>query len=155
MALNDATPFVHGIAVFTANNALGDGDTVKCALITASLTPTKGLTAPQWGAGLGGTDVSAFEVNGGVSTGQYTAGGKTCANVTVTENGDYSEIDFDNPSSWAQDPNNPTDARWAVFYNASSPTKECLGFYDLGSVHDMTGGDTTITVGASYFARVT
>lgn len=153
MALNDAYPFVHGLMVFTEAHNFNATDIIKVALITNAWTPTKGATHPCWGAG-GSTNVSAFEVNGGVSTGNYTAGGKTCANVSVTENGDYSEIDFDNPSSWAQHASNPTDARWAIFYNDSAPNKECIGFYDLGSVHDMSGGDTSITVGAP-FARVT
>lgn len=146
MALNDAYPFVHGIAVFTEAHNFNATDTIKCALITNAWTPTKGATHPCWGAG-GSTNVSTYEVSAG---GNYTAGGATCANVSVTENGDYSEIDFDNPVAWAQDPSNPTNARWAIFYNDSAPNKECIGFYDLGGVHDMSGGETSIGIGAPF-----
>jgi len=145
MALNDAHPFRDGLLRFDGSHDFS-GDTIKCALVTSSFTPTETTAHPCWGAG-GTTDVSAYEVTAG---GNYVAGGATCANPSTSLVGSDRQLDFDNPAPWEQDGSNPTNARWAIFYNDSAPNKECLGWYDLGAVHDMSGGETSITVGAPF-----
>lgn len=149
MALNDAYPFVDGINRWKAEHDFNSTDVVKCAIITDAYTPTASDVHPCWGAG-GTTNLSTYEVAAG---GNYTAGGKTCANAAASFVGGYTQLDFDNPTAWEADGSNPTNARWAIFYNFTATNKECLGYYDLGAVFDMSSGELVITVGAP-FARV-
>ena len=145
MALNDATPFIHGIARFNEDHKFtATADTIKVALVTSSAGALTGNEShPCWGTG-GSTNLKAYECPAG---GNYSTGGQTVAVTSVTENGSDSEVRIANPTGWAQAAGNPPDARYAIFYNESAPNKECLGFYDFGASHDMTGGDTNITVG--------
>lgn len=112
-----------------------DSDTFKYAFITDSVTPTAGMSDPRWGAG-GGTNLSTTEVTPG---GNYSAGGITLANPTVTLSSSSGVSDADDVSL-AQDGSNPTDARWVIVYNDTSAGKECLAFIDLGSVRDLSDG---------------
>lgn len=138
-------------------------DTIKCALVTSSYTPTVNDTYPCWGnspTSPGGVDASANEVSAG---GNYTAGGATCANPTVTIGGspETIQVDFDDPTTspvsvssptatWDYDAANPTNARWAIIYNNSAANKECIGYVDLGADYDLSGGSLTIRWNAPF-----
>ena len=123
-------------------------NTIKCALIKSAANgghdPAVTDAYPTWGAG-GTTNLSSSEVTAG---GSYTSGGVAVATPGSTVNGAVLEIDWANPAAWAQDASNPTNARWAIFYDDSSPNKDCICWYDLGADRDMTAGELTLTMGA-------
>lgn len=123
-------------------------NTIKCALIKSAANgghdPSVTDAYPTWGAG-GSTDLSAAEVTPG---GSYVAGGATCAAPGSTVSSATLQIDWSNPPAWAQDGANPTNARWAIFYDSTSTNKDCICWYDLGGDIDMTLGETTLTMGA-------
>lgn len=128
-----------------------ENDTIKCALVTSTYTPSMDDPIPCWGAG-GTTNASTNEVVNTGSPGGYTAGGNTCANPSVTISGSPAlvQIDFDDPATWSQDASSPTNARWGIIYNDTASNKECIAFVDLGADFDMTTGDLTITWGAPF-----
>lgn len=117
---------------------------IKCGLITSATTPLVDDAFPTWG-GSGSSDMSSDEVTPG---GNYTVGGVVCTLPATTINGYTIEIDWANPPAWAQSGSNPTDARWAIFYDDTSANKDCICFFDLGSIRDMTSGNLTLTMGA-------
>jgi hypothetical protein len=123
-------------------------NTIKCALIKSAANgghdPSVTDAYPTWGAG-GSTDLSAAEVTPG---GSYSAGGVSVAAPGTTLNSNVIELDHGNPASWAQDASNPTNARWAIFYDDSTTNKDCMYFFDLGSDSDMTTGELSLTMGS-------
>lgn len=128
--------------------------TVKCALIKSlangGADPAITDADPCWGAG-GTTNYSSAEVTAG---GNYTAGGATCATPSVTLVSGKARLDFGDPASWAKAAGNPTNARWGIVYNDSATNKNVLGYVDLGSDFDMTGGALTITWNANGFVEL-
>lgn len=110
-------------------------DTLKLALVTASVTPTASTADPCWGAG-GSTNLSSYEVTPG---GNYSAGGSTVANNTFTEASGIATLDGDGISI-APHASNPTNARWAILYSDTATAKNALGFVDLGGTTDLTTG---------------
>jgi hypothetical protein len=58
-------------------------------------------------------------------------------------------FDADDPPSIAQDPANPTNARWAPVYNDTDPGKRCVGYLDLGADIDLSAGTFSITWNAN------
>jgi len=123
--------------------------TVKCALVKSAanggIDPAVTTSDPCWGAG-GTTNLSSSEVTPG---GNYSTGGATCASPTVTLSGGAAVFDAGDPASWAKDASNPTNARWGIIYNDSATNKNAIGYVDLGSDFDMTGGALTINWNAS------
>ena len=123
-------------------------NTIKCALIKSAANggwdPSVTDPYPTWGAG-GTTDLSLYEVS---ATGSYTSGGVVCTSPVSTVVSNALRLDWDNPPSWAQDPSNPTNARWAIFYDDTSTNKDCILWFDLGGDMDMTLGELSITMGA-------
>ena len=124
-----------------------ENDSIKCALITAAVTPAIVDADPRFGAG-GTVNFKTNEVTPG---GNYAADGAACLNPSVVLNGGSGiiEIDFDDPATWAQNAGNPTDARWGIVFNVTAANR-CIAFVDLGSAFDMTTGDLTITWGAQF-----
>lgn len=118
-------------------------DTFKTGLITSAVTPTASTSDPRWGAG-GGTNLATNQVTPG---GNYSTGGPTIASTTWTGT---STLTFDgNDISIAQNASNPTNARWAIFYNDTATGKQALGFVDLGATIDLTAGAFAIVWNAS------
>ena len=126
-----------------------EADTIKLGLITSSTTPTAATTDPRWGAG-GSTNWSTNEVTPG---GNYSAGGPAIANNSVTLSGGAGVFDGDNISI-TQNGSNPTDARWGIIYNDTDAGKRVLGFLDLGTDRDLSGGNFTVTWNASGIASM-
>ena len=116
-------------------------DTVMCAIVDSTITPTSATVIPTWGAA-GTVDLSANEVT---VAGDYTAGGNECATPTAALSGGLVEIDFGNPTAWAT--GTDTDAKWGIIYNDTNTNKTCIGFVDLGTAFDMSTGTLTITWG--------
>jgi hypothetical protein len=134
--------FDSGIADF------GTPNTIKCALIKSlangGFDPVVTTAYPTWGSA-GTTDLSTSQVTPG---GNYVDGGVTCTNPTSGSVSNVLQIDWDNPPSWPQHASNPTNARWAVFYDDTHADKPCVLWYDLGTDIDMTTGELAITMGA-------
>ena len=85
-----------------------ESDTIKVGLIVDTTSdPIITMPDPRWGSG-GTTDLSADEVTPG---GNYSAGGPTIANPTVTLSGGAGVFDGDDISV-TQDASNPTNARY-------------------------------------------
>jgi hypothetical protein len=121
-------------------------DTIRVALVDSTITPTAATSDPRWGAG-GGTNLATNEVTAG---GNYTAGGiDISSGATMTLTGGAAVFDSTVNPQWLQDAGNPTDARWAIVYNDTAAGNNAIGWVDLGSVFDMSGGDLTITWNAS------
>lgn len=122
-------------------------NTIKCALIKSAANgghdPSASDPHPTWGSG-GSTDLSASEVS---TSPTYLAGGNVCANPTSARVSNVFQLDWENPASWGQDGANPTNARWAIFYDDTASNKECICFMDLGADRDMTAGELLIAMG--------
>ena len=122
-----------------------ENDTIKVGLIIDTTSdPIITMTDPRWGSG-GTTDLSADEVTPG---GNYSTGGPTIANPTVTLSGGAGVFDGDDISI-TQNASNPTNARYGVIYNDTAAGKNALGWVDLGSAIDLSAGDFSITWNAS------
>lgn len=132
----------HIIAKYVQNMALTGlpdlwaSDTLLCALITTSTTPSISDSDPRWGAG-GAQNYSTNEVTPG---GNYSAGGFTLTGNTVTNSGSVISLNATSPISWAANASNPTNARWAIFYSSTDAGKRVLGFMDLGAVVSLVNG---------------
>jgi len=111
-----------------ANNSPADkwtSDSIKCALVTSTLTPLLTDSNPTWGAA-GAQNYSTNEVTAG---GLYTAGGFTLTGNTATGGGTATiSLNTTSPISWAANAGNPTTARWAIFYDNTTANKEVLGY---------------------------
>jgi len=155
MAVGDTYMFVAFVekALDTQDADFGaTPSTVKCALIKSlangGFDPAVATPWPTWGAS-GTTNLSSYEVTPG---GNYVAGGATCAAANTTIDGDVVELDWDNPPTWDQDASNPSNARWAIFYDDTSGTKNCIGYMDLGSDLNMTLGQLQLSMGSPVFS---
>lgn len=127
--------YVQSMANNSPANKWGS-DTIKCALITSTTTPSITDTNPTWGAA-GGVNYSTNEVTTG---GVYSAGGAALSGTTVTISGAVTSLNATSPISWAANASNPTNARWAIFYDSTTANKEVLGFMDLGAVTSLVSG---------------
>jgi hypothetical protein len=136
MAAGDFTWFTQGkVDLLNKVHNLGS-DTLKLALITSAVTPTETDAAPHWG-GTGTTNFATNEVTPG---GNYTTGGVTLGSVTAaaaSANAKFDAADI----SILQHASNPTNARWGILYNSTDANKRALGFLDLGSARDLSGGN--------------
>lgn len=121
-----------------------ENDVIKLGLVTNSYSPNQADSDPRWGAG-GGTNVSSNEVSPG---GNYSAGGPTLANNSVTLSFGQGDFDADDITI-AQDPGNPSNAAWGIIYNDTAAGKQAIGFLDLGSVIDLSTGEFSVTWNAS------
>lgn len=119
-------------------------DTIKVGLITSAATPTAASADPRWGAG-GTTNFSSSQVTPG---GNYSTGGPSAANPTVTLTSGSGVFDADDISI-TKNASNPTNARWGIIYNDTAAGKQCIGFLDLGTSIDLSAGDFGITWNAS------
>ena len=126
------------------HNLGSGGDVLKFGLATNVVTPTEADAAPHW-AGTGTTNYATNQVTPG---GNYSTGGPTLTTQVFNASGANAKFDVDDVSI-TQNASNPTNARWAVLYNSTDANKRALGFLDLGSVRDLSGGNFTVTWNAS------
>jgi hypothetical protein len=112
-----------------------ENDTFKMGFITSAVTPSATTSDPRWGAG-GATNLSSSQVTPG---GNYSSGGPTIANPTVTLTGGAAVWDGDDISI-AQNASNPTNARWGIIYNDTDTGKRAVGYLDLGAAIDLSAG---------------
>ena len=142
MAAGDTTVFEEARA-YMFDGDWGSTDTIKCALVTATPTPTVSDAVPGMNAG---ATTTYTEVTAG---GNYVAGGETLdtwGNMVTEAGGTMTFDDTGASISWAQHASNPTDARYAVIYNSSDTGLErAVCFIDLGQTVNMSTGALTIT----------
>jgi hypothetical protein len=119
-------------------------DTFKLGLITSAVTPAATTTDPRWGSG-GSTNFSSSQVTPG---GNYSTGGPSIANPTMTLTGGAGVFDGDDISI-AQHASNPTNARWGIIYNDTAAGKNAVGYLDLGAAIDLSAGAFAVTWNAS------
>lgn len=135
--------------IFRKKQASGSGVvnltslTVKCMLVTSGYTPNQNTHDFR-------DDLGATEVSGS----NYTAGGKTLANVAVTMDGAGTvKVDADDPTAWAQHATGFTNARRAVVYVArggASSADELVGYSnDFGVDGSNVLADFPLTLSAS------
>lgn len=128
-------------------------NTIKVALIKSlangGFDPAVTTPWPTWGAS-GTTNMSSYEVAPG---GIYTAGGVVVTLPDTTIVGATIEIDWENPAEWTQNGSNPNNARWAIFYDDTAASKDCICWFDLGADVDLSAGALSITMG-SYALRI-
>ena len=141
MAQGDFTLFQE-VAAACSNSMDFDADLLKLALVTSAVTPAAGDVTPAL--------ADYTEVATG---GNYAAGG-TDVVATFTETGGLATLNGTDVT-WLQHASNPTDARWAILYDDTTGTDECIGFFDLGAVTDMTLGNLTVAFHASGIATFT
>jgi len=119
-------------------------DTIKIAFITDAVTPAVTDADPRWGAG-GSTNYSTNEVTPG---GNYSTGGETITNVSVTLSSGKGVFDGDNISI-AVNGSNPTNARWGIIYNDTDAGKRAIAYFDIGSVFSLASDQFDIQWAAS------
>ncbi len=123
-----------------------ENDTIKIGFVDGvTTTPATTTADPRWGAG-GTTNFAAEEVTPG---GNYSTGGPSCANPSVTLSAGAAVFDADDPATISQHASNPTDARWGIIYNDTDTGKRAIGYIDFGSSTDLTAGDFSIAFNAS------
>lgn len=108
-----------------------DTDTLKMALYTSSATL--------------GASTTAFSTTNEVSTSgtNYTSGGVTITNVSITTSGTTAYVDFDDVVFTNVD----LTARGALIYN-SSQTNKAIAVLDFGEDKTATDGDFTVVMPA-------
>ncbi len=127
-------------------------DNINMGIVTNTTVPTAATADPRWGAG-GTTNFSSNEVTPG---GNYSTGGPELTAVitdpwTAVTGG--AKLDLDNVSI-AANASNPTGAYWGIVYNNTATGKQCIGFIELGTAVDLTGG-LTVTWAAGGFGDIT
>lgn len=139
MARGDMTVFDEAKA-YMIDGDWTSTDTIKCAVLDNTTTPTAGDTTPALG--------DYTEVG---TAGTYTAGGTSLGSLAtlVTEAAGTMTFDSTTNPSWAQNASNDTDAYWGLIYNDTVVGDPAIAFVDLGGPVDMTAGDLTITWNAS------
>lgn len=117
-----------------------DSDTLKIALVTSAYTPDAS-THDLF------DDVNANEVSGN----NYTPGGETLADVTVTESSGTVKFDNTNDITWSQDGSGFTNARYAILYKetGSASTSPLIAYADLGGDKGNQAGDLTLEFDAA------
>ena len=152
MAAGDLAVFEEAKA-YMFDGDFAAADNIKCALITVAVVPTDADPVPGMNAG---ATTTYTEVTAG---GNYTAKGETLDTVAnmVAEVGGVMTFDDTGASvQWLQDPGNPTDARYAIIFNADDTGLErAIAWVDLGATVDLTAGDLTITWHATGIFTVT
>lgn len=145
MAQGDITFFEEALA-YIQDGGWESTDTIKCAILDNTVTPTAGFATPALGdftqVGSGGT---------------YTAGGTSLGDLgtIVTEAAGVMMFDSGTNPTWAQNAGNDTDAYWALVYNDTDAGDAAILFLDLGGPVNMQAGDLTITWHANGLYRIT
>jgi len=141
-------PYLKRVFDFQSADFGATPNTIYVALIKSAANggfdPAPTTPWPTWGAS-GTTDMSTYQVTVG---GEYADGGRVVTLPTTTINGATIELDWENPADWTQNAGSPTNARWAIFYDFTRATKDCMCYYDLGSDRNLATGELVLTMGA-------
>ena len=108
--------------------------------------PAKDDVKPMWYGGNTTTETIYKDA-------EVTEGGNyyevALTNISCSLSGGYLNFHLDSPATWAVDPANPTNARWAVVFSWQSDGVAC--FIDLGGDIDMSTIPLTINFADSLF----
>lgn len=118
-------------------------DSIKLALVTSTVTPSKTTADPRWGSG-GSTNLSSNQVSTAGTS--YVTGGTALSSRTWTIAGTPTARPVLRAANitWAQDASGPTNARWGILYNDTDSGKRAIGYVDLGSDRSLVSGPLTI-----------
>ena len=146
MARNDWVMFEE-FSLDLANGVHNLGsNTFKVGLVDETTpVPVSTSVEPEW------TDFSGNEVSG---TG-YSAGGATLSGTSTAEAAGVTTFDDTGNVTWSQNGAGPTNIYWAILYNDSAASKECVGFLDMGGPVSLQDGDVSITWNALGILTVT
>ena len=144
MAQGDVTAFDQWLVDVQEGLHDHELDTHKIVFMTSTQSLAATTADPRYGAG-GTTNLVTNEVTPG---GNYTAGGPTLANPTVTLTGGAGVFDGDDVDI-TQNASNPTNARNGVIYNDTDAGKRAVCYIDYGADTDMSNGDFSIAWNAS------
>jgi hypothetical protein len=146
MAAGDLSVFEEAMA-YMIDGGWEAADEIWIALITDAVVPADGDTAPEL--------ADYTEVTAG---GNYSAGGQLLATLgdMVTEAAGVVIVDDTGATTaWAADGSNPTDARYALVYNATQTGDPVWFWIDLGATFDLSAADLTLTWHANGAFRIT
>ncbi len=111
------------------------------AICDNTATPTAAFATPTLSdftqVGTGGTYVS-----GGLNIGALSALVPEAAGTMTVDS-------LESDPTWAPNAGNDTDAYWAIVYNKTDASNDCLCFVDLDGPVDMSAGSLTVTWNAS------
>jgi hypothetical protein len=126
-------------AQYLANKQIDfDTDTIKVALFTNSYTPNQDTD-----------DLYSNLSNEHAATGNYSTGGETLSNASLTQTLNVIKLDGDN-ITWSS---STITARYAVIYDS---TNSCLiAYVDFGEDKSSSGSDFTITWNESGIVTLT
>lgn len=115
------------------------GDTLKCALLTSSYTPSK-------------DHLTYADLSGEVSGTGYTSGGATLTSQSVTRDDTNDEAVFDAANvTWSSA---TITARYAVIYDTTN-SNSLICCIDFGSDQSSSAGDFTISWNANGIFAIT
>lgn len=115
--------------------------TLKIAWVTSAYVPDQNAH-DFW------SDASANEVSGN----NYTAGGNTVANVTITMNASgLVTVDGDDPATWLQDAAGFSNGRFTILYRDTgvATTSELIAYADHTTDQGNTTADLTVQLDAA------
>ena len=128
---------VHIMASYLSSGSnLWASDTIKCALVSSSTTPSKSDSNACWGAG----GAQNYSTNECASGGNYVGGGFSLTGNTIVGSGGVQALNTTSPVSWAANASNPTNARWGIFYDNTLANKNVVGYVDLGALTSLVPG---------------
>ena len=145
MARGDVTVFDEAKA-YMLDGDFGSSDTIKCAVLDNTATPTAAFATPALGDF---TEVGA--------SGTYVTGGTSLDTLGTCVSEAAGTMTFDsavNPT-WAQNASNDVDAYWGLIYNDTDAGDRAIAFVELDGPVDMTAGPLTITWNASGIFTIT
>ena len=135
MARGDVTVFDEAKA-YMLDGDFGSSDTIKCAVLDNTATPTAAFATPALG--------DFTEVG---DSGTYVLGGEPLGILATCVSEAAGTMTFDsavNPT-WAQNASNDVDAYWGLIYNDTDAGDRAIAFVELDGPVDMTAGPLTIT----------
>lgn len=143
MATGDVTIF--NAALEDAIENWAGTDTLKCAILDNTTTPTAADTTPA---------LADYTQVG--TAGSYVAGGTSLGTVADFVTFSTGTVTFDSTTNptWAQNASNDVDAYWGLVYNDTQAGDTAFCFIELGGPVDMSAGSLTITWNASGLATI-
>jgi len=139
MARGDLVVFDEALAKMISGD-WASTDHFYCAVCNDTATPAAATATPVIGDFTQVTDAGTY-TDGGTDLGALSA--------LVSEAAGTMKFDSATNPTWAQNVGNDVDAYWAIIYNYTDASNDCLCFIDLGGPVDMSAGDLTVTWNAS------
>jgi hypothetical protein len=146
MALGDITFFEEALATMLDGDWAAT-DEFWVAIVDTTVDPTAADAAPVIGDYTQVTDAGTY-VSGGLNIGALSV-------LAVEAGGVMTFNSAEADPTWAKDASNDVDAYWAIVYNKTDATNDCLLFVDLDGPMNMAAGALTIAWHASGLFTIT